>query len=152
MEKHIKGVKEINGFYFEDKRGKIHELIGFPVVSITHTISVPRSLRGLHVQLWDKVIYVASGSIYTILVDARKNSPTYKVKEEFLMDSQKAYFIPKGVANSYCVIGNKPVNYFYFNSEKYNEKKTFGINYNLFSYPVKNPIVSEKDRNLPYEY
>jgi dTDP-4-dehydrorhamnose 3,5-epimerase-like enzyme len=148
----INGVKEMKGFTFEDQRGKIQELNGFPVASITHTLSYPKTLRGLHVQLWDKVIYIASGKVYAIFLDTRKDSPTYGETEEHTLAAGKAYFIPKGVANSYCVLGDELVNYLYFHSEQYDESKTFGINYKQFNYPINNPIVSEKDKNYPYEY
>ncbi len=148
----INGVKKIKGFSFKDKRGTINELNGFKVKSITHTNSLPNSLRGLHMQGWDKVVYVASGEVYTILLDTRKRSKTYKKTMKFVMKAGQGLFIPKGVANSYYVMGNEPVNYLYFNSQEYDVKKTKGLNYKLFVYPGNNPIVSEKDENNSYEY
>ena len=142
----IKGVKEIKGFTFADNRGTISEYNGFKVKSITHTVSLPNTLRGIHVQGWDKVVYVARGSVYTILYDDRKDSPTYKESEEFLMTG--AYFIPKGVGNSYCVLQDEPVHYFYFNAEDYDKKKTYTISYKKFKWPIKNPIVSKQDEKV----
>lgn len=152
----ISGVRILKQPKFKDKRGVITELFrDYFVRSVTHTVSLPKTLRGLHVQEWDKFVYPANGEIFIVLVDMRKYSPTYLKKDKILMKDKNRgpIFIPKGVANSYLVTGRKPVDYFYFNSSNYDEKETTTINYNspklAITWPIKKPIVSLKDKNAP---
>lgn len=141
----IQGLKQLKLETHVDKRGSINEIFkSFIIKSVTHTLSLPETLRGIHVQGWDKVIYVAKGTVYAQFLDDRKDSKSYKETESFLIPPGQAYFVPSGVGNSYCVIGEEPVHYFYFNTENYNRKKMYILSYKKLKWPYK-PIVSEQD-------
>lgn len=142
----IKGLYKLETFKFSDKRGTIQEVFkNFNIKSVTHTHSFHKSLRGVHVQGWDKIVYLASGGVRAIFYDDRKDSETYGEKEVVVMFPGDAYFIPKGVGNSYLCLSD--VDYFYFNTEDYDEKKTYTISYKKFDWPIEKPIVSKKDEN-----
>lgn len=145
--KSIKGVRKIDTFTFSDERGTIREIFkNFPIVSVTHTHSFENVLRGIHVQDWDKVIYLATGGVHAVFYDDRKDSQTYGKHMEVTMFPGDAYFIPRGVGNSYFVI-DKTADYFYFNTEEYDEDRTYTISYKKVNWPITNPVVSKKDEN-----
>ena len=93
--------------------------------------------------------------MFSAIVDIRPKSPTFGKFETFTFDenSHKALFIPKGLANSICVVGKEPVHYMYLVDAYYEGKDTRAIVWNDpdigISWPVKNPIISERDRNNP---
>lgn len=145
----ILGLKKIQPFKFSDKRGDILEVSsGFTVKAITHTRSYPKSFRGIHVQGWDKIVYLASGGVHALFVDDRKGSETYGKVLETTMFAGDAYFVPKGVGNSYFVADSSPVDYFYFNSEEYDAKKTYTIPYKFHWDLPEDTIISTKDKYI----
>lgn len=144
----IKGLRALKPTWiFDDERGDITELFNNAnVKSVTHTRSKHRVLRGIHIQGWDRIVYPASGHVYSLFVDARKDSPTYGQSVSYTdVAGGRAYFVPKGVGNSYCVVGHEHINYFYFNFENFDAKQTRTISYRPYPYPVKAPIVSKDD-------
>lgn len=138
----IKGIERINGNTFEDQRGIIHEIFkNFSIRSVTHTSSKPNSLRGIHVQDWNKIVYLARGKVLVGFYN-----PKTKEKIQVNMGAGEAYYVPKGMGNSYLVIGKENADYFYFNTEDYDPTKMYTISYKNFDWPVKNPIISKKDK------
>jgi len=151
---------------FPDERGhfreafRINELedfagITFKPVQWNHSLSLPNVIRGLHAENWNKVIYPATGKMLSFFIDLRTDSPTFAKVEEIEFDEKnpKAVYVPQGVANSVCVIGETPVHYFYLVDKYYDGKDTFAIAWDdpdlNIKWPVKNPIISERDRNNP---
>lgn len=69
-------------------------------------------LRGIHGdhKSW-KLVTAVYGEITQVVVDCRKNSPTYMKYEKFLInkDNQKLILIPPGLGNSYYVSSNEAV-------------------------------------------
>jgi dTDP-4-dehydrorhamnose 3,5-epimerase len=120
-----------------------------------HSMSQPNVLRGLHAERWNKIIYPITGKMFAAIVDIRPKLKTFGKIETFTFDESdyKALFIPKGLANSICVVGNKPVHYFYLVDEYYDEKDTRAIIWNdpdlNIDWPIKNPVISERDKNNP---
>lgn len=137
----IKGIQKIEGNMFTDNRGIIHEVFkDFLVSSVTHTTAIKNSLRGVHIQEWNKIIYVARGKVL-----AGFYNPRTKEKIQVTIQSGEGYFVEKGIGNSYLAL--EDTEYFYFNTENYNEKKTSTVSYKIFDWPIKNPIISKKDEN-----
>lgn len=137
----IKGLQRLTGNTFEDNRGIIHEIFkNFLINSVTHTSSKPNTLRGVHVQEWNKIIYVARGRVLAGFYD-----PRTKEKMLVAVGAGEAWYVPKGIGNSYLVTGKENAEYFYFNTENYDESKTHTISYKIFDWPGK-PIVSKKDK------
>ena len=82
----------INNFNIDDERGvfvktfnknRFNELnINFEIRESYFSVSKSKVIRGMHFQLppYDhvKLVYVPKGAILDVVVDLRKNSPTYK--------------------------------------------------------------------------
>jgi dTDP-4-dehydrorhamnose 3,5-epimerase len=97
--------------------------------------------------------------MFAAYVDVRPDSPTFGKYETFNFDNDdlksthKAIFIPAGIGNSVCVTGETPVNYFYALDRYWEKGNEQGIAWDdpdlNIPWPVKNPIISERDRNNP---
>lgn len=73
-----------------------------------HSRSSRGVLRGLHFQTHpgqEKLVRCARGSIYDVVVDIRRGSPTYGQWEGFELDDRalEAVYVPIGFAHGFCV-------------------------------------------------
>ncbi|HKJ07380.1 MAG TPA: dTDP-4-dehydrorhamnose 3,5-epimerase [Flavobacteriaceae bacterium] len=119
--------------------------------------STKNVLRGLHYQLpphaQSKLVRVVKGSVLDVVVDVRKNSPTYgKHLTVELNDIDKhQLFIPKGFAHGYLVLSNEVI-FAYKVDAYYNPKSEAGILYNDPQLDINwqvnenDLIISEKDK------
>jgi dTDP-4-dehydrorhamnose 3,5-epimerase len=89
-----------------------------------------------------------------VAVDIRKESPTYGniVKVELGWNRNKLLFVPRGCAHGFSVIS--PMATFQYKVDNYyNKESEGGIIYNdptlNIDWRINNPIVSEKDLELP---
>jgi len=163
---------KIDGLYiikrptFEDERGFFREVIRlsdlenlldnkFNIKQWSHSFSKPNVIRALHSEDQKKLIYPVTGKMFGAYVDVRNNSKTFGevVEINFSEGDYKAVFIPKGVANSICVVGEEPVHYMYLIDEYYEKSKIKGIAWDdpdlNIKWPIEKPILSERDRNNP---
>ena len=115
-------------------------------------------LRGLHYQKGPqaqaKLIRVISGSIFDVAVDIRRNSPTYGKWVSAVLSSanKKMLYIPVGFAHGFCTL-EKGTEIIYKCTEVYSSEYDRGViwsdkNINI-SWPINQPILSEKDKKLP---
>lgn len=163
--------------YYSDDRGcfqedfrilDIENIIGrkIKILQAQHSFSKLEVLRGIHFEPQDKIITPLSGRIAAAIVDLRKNSDTFKKHILFEFDNTigrgqtVSLFIPEGLGNSLCVFkrDNDPVFegalYRYDTSAIYDPKTAgIGVRYDdqdlKIDWPVKDPVISERDRNLP---
>ena len=157
----IPGPKIIKSKIFKDKRGYLRETfrnrllknLNFPFDVMS--FSKKNVLRGLHIQIKNnqaKIITVTHGKIFDVAVDLRKKSKTFGkyFSIKISQDSNFSLFIPENFAHGFlclskfCAVYYKCTNYRDKNSEttiKWNDKK---LN---IKWPIKNPILSNKDRN-----
>lgn len=150
----------------EDERGffrevfhldKLEEVLGceFKPVQWNHSKSKPRVLRGQHAENWNKLIYPVNGELFAAITDIRPDSPTFGKFEtfEFSDENRFALFIPKGFANSYCVTGQSEVDYLYLVDQYYDGTDTKAVAWDdqdiNINWPIKDPILSERDKNNP---
>lgn len=150
--------KDNRGFFREALRlNELEEVTGvkFNFKQWNHSMSLPRVIRALHAENWNKIIYPITGKVFTAIVDIRPKSKSFGKVETFTFSESepRALFIPKGLANSTCVIGNKPVHYLYLIDVYYDGKDTRAVAWNdldlAIKWPIKNPILSERDKNNP---
>ena len=78
-------------------------------VQDNHSKSKKWVLRGLHFQTRKpqaKLVRVTAGSVYDVVVDLRKNSPTYGKWEGFFLsaDNKKMLFVPRGFAHGFLTL------------------------------------------------
>ena len=115
-------------------------------------------LRGLHHQkepkAQGKLIMVTRGHIFDVAVDIRKGSRTYGawVGEELSAEDSRMLYIPPGFAHGFCVLSEE-ADVVYKVTHEYAPELDRGIIWNDpavgIQWPVANPIVSEKDAQLP---
>lgn len=113
-------------------------------------------LRGLHYQLkkpQGKLVRVIRGKVIDVIVDLRKNSPTYGKHLSFELSEQEhnQIWVPKGFAHGYVVLSNF-ADFLYKTTEYYDPSdehcivwndKTLGIDWKINDVSV---IISEKDK------
>lgn len=161
----IEGLYIIERPTFRDNRGFFREIarvsdlkkvgINFKPLQWNHSFSEPRVIRALHAENWNKLIYPLTGKMFAAIVDIRPNEKTFGKVETFTFDekSPKALFITKGLANSICVMGRKPVHYMYLVDKYYDGSDVRAIAWDdsdlSINWPVKNPIISERDQKNP---
>jgi len=147
---------DFRGFFREVAHlDEIEDEVGNPIkfVQINHSRSVPGVIRGLHAENWNKLVYPVNGEMISVLVDIRPDSKNFGKFDilSFSDTDRKALFIPKGFANSICVTGDTPVDYVYLVDAYYTGEDTRAIDLNSLGikWPVKNPIISPRDKNNP---
>ncbi len=153
---------------FTDERGQFMELfklsafaecgIEKPFVQINHSSSAKNILRGLHFQnspkSQAKLVNVINGEIFDVAVDLRKDSASYGkwVGERLTSDNRRMLYIPEGFAHGFCVLSDK-AEVVYQCSNEYSKEHESGILWSdpliNINWPLKNPILSVKDANLP---
>ena len=111
-------------------------------------------IRGLHFQ-WDppmgKLMRVTYGSAFLVAVDIRKSSPTLGkwVGIEASAENRKQVWAPAGFARGFAAL-SEFVDVLYKCTGTYNHAAESGIRWDDpeigISWPVSNPILSQKDR------
>lgn len=149
------------GFFMESFNERKMAELGFPIhfVQDNHSLSAPKwTLRGMHYQLQPKaqtkLVRVIAGSIYDVVVDLRKDSPTYGQWESFHLsaDNKLQLLIPKGFAHGFCTL-EENTEVLYKVDEYYSPEHDRGILWNdpdlKIEWPTEHPILSDKDRRNP---
>ena len=111
-------------------------------------------IRGLHLQTkysQEKYVSVLKGAIIDVVVDLRKKSKTYGKHYKIILSdvNAKSIFIPAGFAHGFLAL--KKENIIYYTCTNYRSAKhEVGIVWNdkdlKIKWPIKNPIVSKKDK------
>jgi dTDP-4-dehydrorhamnose 3,5-epimerase len=128
----------------------------FNIVQINQTLTKKKgTVRGMHFQrppkAEHKIVQCLKGSIFDVAIDLRKNSPTYGqwIAEKLTADNKKIFLIPKGFAHGFQTLtDNCEVQYLM--SEFYSPEQASGVHWKdpffNIQWPIKNPILSERDR------
>jgi dTDP-4-dehydrorhamnose 3,5-epimerase len=153
---------------FEDGRGFFMETYRMPdfaaagivvnFVQENHSRSGKGVLRGLHYQnppfAQGKLVRVVKGEIFDVAVDIRKSSPTWGkwVKVILSEENKNILYVPSGFAHGFCVL-SEIAEVVYKTTSVYSAESEAGIIWNdqdlNIEWPVKQPILSEKDSKLP---
>ena len=120
-----------------------------------YTISRKNVLRGLHFQLPPndhiKCVTCLSGKLFDVVVDLRKESPTFKKHFTIELDSEKGnmLYIPKGLAHGFYALSDNAI-FLNRTTTVYHPESDTGIHWNScgVKWPDLNPILSEKDKNM----
>ncbi|MCS7215717.1 MAG: dTDP-4-dehydrorhamnose 3,5-epimerase [Thermodesulfovibrio sp.] len=150
------------GFFMESYNKRDFEELGlfFNFVQDNHSLSVYAGvLRGLHFQLepkaQTKIVRCLKGVIYDVVVDLRKGSPTYKKWAGFILSeyNKRQILVPKGFAHGILTL-TPNTEILYKVDEYYSPEHDRSIRWDDpeigIDWPLKNPILSEKDRNAPF--
>ena len=152
--------------HFDDARGRFirhwdangwaERGIG-PFVQDNVSHSEPGVLRGLHFQTkapQGKLVSVMSGRIYDVVVDIRRDSPTFGewVSVELSAETPRQLWVPPGFAHGFCVPdGSATVHYRC--TTAYEPDHQGGIRWDCpeldIRWPVSVPVLSDRDRGWP---
>lgn len=149
------------GFFMEsynDTEFKQHGILD-NFIQDNHSLSSETGvIRGLHYQLHPKaqtkLIRVIAGAIYDVIVDIRKNSPTFGQWVGVILTeyNMRQLLVPRGFAHGFCtLVPNTQV--LYKVDEYYSPEHDRGILWNDpaldIDWPMSNPILSDKDQRHP---
>lgn len=149
------------GFFTESYSDKDFKEAGlaFDFIQDNHSLSVEAGvLRGLHFQTGQasqtKLIRVITGCVYDVIVDLRKNSPTFGQWEGFILSAsnQRQLLVPKGFAHGFLTL-TADVNFVYKCDNYYNAEADAGIAFDDpelgIDWPIElsKAILSEKDKH-----
>lgn len=165
LETTLKDVYLLKPKVFQDERGffmetyskkKFAELgINDDFVQDNHSMSVTKGvLRGLHYQLkpytQSKLVRVTKGAVYDVIVDLRKDSPTFGKWEGFELTANNflMLYVPRGFAHGFVTLEND-TEFQYKCDNFYNTENEGALIWNdqdlKIYWPIKNPILSKKD-------
>lgn len=116
------------------------------------------TLRGLHFQTppasETKLVRAIVGAVYDVIVDLRKDSPTFAqwVGVELSADNHHAIYVPRGFAHGYCTLTDHAT-VLYKVDNPYAPAHDAGLRWNdpdlAIAWPAKEPVLSPKDQGLP---
>ncbi len=148
------------GFFKETYKKSLYNAHGITCdfVQDNHSFSLQNTLRGMHFQKKPgqaKLVFVVKGTIFDVMVDIRKNSPTFGKWEGVYLDGEKGQqlFIPIGFAHGFCVVSDE-AHVVYKVSHPYDasEECTFRFDdpFVGIQWPVSSPLLSSRDQNSPF--
>jgi len=148
------------GFFYESYHFDKFKLQGIDIVfkQDNHSRSERGTIRGLHFQKGSaaqtKLVRCVVGEIYDVVVDLRRNSPTfgrwagYKLSAE----NKQQLLVPQGFAHGFSVL-SEHAEFLYKCDNYYSPQDERGIIWNdaglAIDWLVKDPIISAKDNKLP---
>lgn len=173
IETEIAGVKIIEPNVFGDARGYFFEAwnkakfieagIDVDFVQDNESFSTYGVLRGLHYQMppytQAKLVRVIEGKVLDVVVDIRKNSPTFgkSLMVELSGENKRQLFAPRGMAHGFAVLSAtatftyKCDNFYaptHERSIRFDDPK-LGIDWQI---PPENYLLSKKDREgVPFD-
>lgn len=152
---------DARGFFLESWNAqKFNEAVGHEVnfVQDNHSRSRQGVLRGLHfqrIQPQGKLVRVPQGRVFDVVVDIRRESPTYgkHVGVELSGDNQRQLWIPPGLAHGFLVL-SESADFLYKTTDYYHPASEGTL---LWSDPALNiawplneihgePLLTEKDQ------
>lgn len=164
----LEGAWVIDPFIAYDERGyfiKDYSAEAFQRAGITHDLKevfytnshkgVVRAIHFQRVKQQPKLVRCVSGKVYDVIVDLRKNSPTFGQWEGFTLseENKKELLVPAGFGHGYLVLEPSIVSYKC--AERFYGEYDDGIFWNDpdlgISWPtglVDRIILSEKDQKL----
>lgn len=133
--------------------------LAFDIKQINQSLTKKRgTIRGMHFQKEPKsegkIVQCLKGEIYDVAADLREDSQTYGqwVAQELTENNKKMFFIPKGFAHGFQTLSDN-CEVQYFMSEFYSPEYSDGVRWDepifKIKWPIKNPILSEKDKDWP---
>jgi dTDP-4-dehydrorhamnose 3,5-epimerase len=149
------------GFFMETYRRNVYGELGIPeeMPQDNHSRSAAKIVRGMHFQIGDgaaKLVRCARGAIYDVVVDLRKDSPTYRQWEGFELTDENFHIVycPVGFAHGFCVLSDV-ADVMYKQSRYYDDDLERGISYKDpdvaidWPVPVDELIPSDRDASAP---
>ncbi|MCA0958640.1 dTDP-4-dehydrorhamnose 3,5-epimerase [Muricauda ruestringensis] len=156
--------KDDRGYFFESfNHREFCKAIGQEVnfVQDNQSYSKKGVLRGLHFQKGEhaqaKLVSVLDGRIQDVVVDLRKNSPTFGEHLSIELDNEnkRQLFVPRGFAHGFLTL-SESARVLYKCDNYYNKSAEGGIRYDdqklklEWQLNTSDLVLIEKDRKLPF--
>ncbi len=150
---------DARGFFMETWNRETFQQAGLDIdfVQDNHSRSSKHVLRGLHYQAGDtaqgKLVWVTSGTVFDVLVDLRKSSPTFGVWDGYVLNTEThdRLWVPPGCAHGFLVLSDV-ADFHYKVSRPYRPDMERSLLWNdpdlAIDWPIEiglEPIVSAKD-------
>lgn len=148
--------KDDRGYFFESfNNALLQKHIGnYQFVQDNQSLSQKGVLRGLHFQnppyAQGKLVRVIQGAVLDVIVDIRKNSPTFgkHFSCELSADNFKCLWIPPGFAHGFVTLQDNTI-FFYKVSNYYHKASEGCIKWDDpdlgIDWQIDNPQLSQKD-------
>lgn len=122
----MEGAYKITPFYADDNRGgflkdyskEVFEQngISYDLKEVFYTISHKGVIRAMHfqrVKQQAKLVRCVSGKVYDVIIDLRKDSPTFKQWKGFILSGENMVelLVPEGFGHGYLVLEDSIVSY-----------------------------------------
>ena len=154
---------------FSDERGWFYESwserkfldknLHYNFLQDNHSYSSSKGvLRGIHFQSGEaaqaKLVRCARGAVLDVVVDLRKDSPTYKkwISVELSAENKRQLIIPRGFGHGFVTLTDE-VEFLYKADNLYNPTLDRNIIWNdrdlNISWGIDAPILSDKDSKAP---
>lgn len=163
----LPGVRVIEPDVYSDDRGAFLETWnardygkqGLNVTFVQDNLSRSRRhvLRGLHFQNprpQGKLVSVLKGEVYDVVVDIRSEADTFGEWQGIVLsaDNARQLYVPEGFAHGFVVTSDEAL--FHYKCTDFYHPEAEGIirwdDPSLgIEWPVKNPVLSDRDRNAP---
>lgn len=152
--------KDHRGYFYESHNVEAFKQAGIDAVFVQDNQSLSQKgiLRGLHFQApphaQGKLVRVIKGAVLDVVVDIRKNSPTYgqHFSIELTEDNFKMFWIPAGFAHGFVTLENDTI-FSYKCTDVYNKAAEGGLLWNDpelgINWGIEQPVLSEKDTLNP---
>lgn len=105
---------DTRGFFMETWQRDKFAAAGIDAVFVqdNHSRSVQWTLRGLHLQVQQtqgKLVRVTAGSVFDVVVDLRRNSPSFRAKwnVELSAENHRMLWVPPGLAHGILVTSER---------------------------------------------
>lgn len=164
----IEGLVEIHPQIWGDERGHFFESysarvfrehgLDLHLVQDNQSLSHKGILRGLHFQAppfaQGKLVRVVTGAVLDVVLDIRKNSPTYGRHHKVILSSQNKimFWIPPGFAHGFLTLEDHTI-FQYKCTQYYHKESEGGILWNdpalSIDWGIDSPLLSEKDHTHP---
>ena len=158
----FKGLKIIKIDNYKDKRGNLKVTFNKKNINFTNfvfdycTTTKGKIVRGFHFQSkfpQAKYVTVLKGRVLDCVIDLRKKSKTFGKTFKIILSEKNclSLYIPEGFAHAYYSYDKTNIIYYKL-SNFYKPQYEDGVIWNdktaNIKWPIKNPLISSKDRNL----
>ena len=138
------------GFFSETYRHSLFAELGItePMVQDNHSRSGFGIVRGMHFQIGAgaaKLVRCARGQIFDVVVDLRRDSPTFGEWEGFLLTDENMHmaYCPVGFAHGFCVLSDV-ADVMYKQSNYYADETERGIAFNDPEVAIEWPLALDQ--------
>lgn len=149
--------EDTRGFFLESFEQERYSAMGIfeTFVQENHSRSKKNVLRGLHFtrnKPQAQIVTVVRGIIFDVVVDIRKDSPTFGqwFGAELSDEGPRQIYMAHGFAHGFCVLSDY-ADLHYKVSQRYDPNDDGGLRWNDLDvgieWPLNTPIISERDMN-----